>query len=228
MKIAIISDIHSNFTYLQSVFKKIIKEQVDRIYCLGDLVGYYDKPNEVISFIKDNNITCIKGNHEKYILKELKYDVKLEYIYGFKKQRKKITKDNLYFLKELKDEITLRIDRKEIYMTHSLPNNSEKYIYSAKDIDSDFIKKYDYYCFGHTHIPLVMYQYGTCILNPGSVGQPRDYTKKPSYVIIDFSKDVVKIQKVTINNDKYLKKIKQKGYNMRLIQILEREKNGNY
>lgn len=52
MKIALISDIHSNLFYFEKVLHEIEKENVDDIYCLGDLVGYYDKPNEVIDLIK--------------------------------------------------------------------------------------------------------------------------------------------------------------------------------
>lgn len=224
MKIALISDIHSNLFYLEEILKRIEDENVDAVYCLGDLVGYYDSPNEVINVIREKKIVCIKGNHDKYLLNELTYDISRENIYRIKMQRKILSNENLDFLRNLKDEIVLEVDNKKVYMTHSLPNDSEKYLYQIDNLNREFVSKYDYYFFGHTHIPMITYYYGTCIVNPGSVGQPRDYTDSPSYAVIDFNNDLVKIQKIKINKNEYLKKLKNNSFDERLINILQRGK----
>ncbi|WP_148789762.1 metallophosphoesterase family protein [Campylobacter concisus] len=225
MKIALISDVHSNFLYLQKVLEHIDSCGATQVYCLGDLIGYYDEPNQVIDVIRKRNITCIKGNHEKYLLGDLEYNSDKEIIYGFKKQKQEITKDNFNFLKTLKDEIVLEISNKKIYMTHSLPGNIESYLYDIGMIDSNFLKYCDYYCFGHTHIPSILYKNGTCVINPGSVGQPRDYTKQSSYAIIDFQKNNVLIQKVDQDYEFFSKKMICCGYHSSLIKILKRDKN---
>ncbi|QPH98147.1 metallophosphoesterase family protein [Campylobacter concisus] len=225
MKIALISDIHSNFFYFKNVFNSINRNDIDRIYCLGDLVGYYNEPNHVIDFIREKNIYCVKGNHEKYLLGELKYDIENEIIYGFKRQIKELSSENLSFLMSLKDEIVLKEGDKIIYMTHSLPNNAEKYLYNTHELGSNFLKSYNYYCFGHTHIPSILYKNGTCIINPGSVGQPRDCTKQSSYVIIDFQRNSVLIQKVDQDFNTFSKQLSYNGYHDSLIKILKRDKN---
>lgn len=225
MKIALISDIHANLFYLTKVLEQIEKDQVDNIYCLGDLIGYYDKPNEVIDLIRKKNIICIKGNHEKYLLGELEYNINNEEIYGIKKQRKIITKNNYDFLNDLAENIEVMISDKSFYITHSLPNDSLSYIYDLRDLDKSFLSKYDYYCFSHTHIPIISYQYGTCIINTGSVGQPRDYTAKPSYIVIDIKYDSVVLKKVNVDNQDYLKSLVENKYHNSLIKILNRGKN---
>ena len=64
MKVAIISDIHANVIALKAVLKDIEEQQVDSVYCVGDLVGYAPFPNEVIDLIKEKNIPTVMGNYE--------------------------------------------------------------------------------------------------------------------------------------------------------------------
>lgn len=225
MKIAIISDIHSNLRYLTSVLVDIDGEVVDQIYCLGDLVGYYDEPDGVISLIRERKIKAIKGNHDKYLLGELDYNLEKDRLYNLNKQKHIISENNLEFLTSLPSEIVLKLSGKNIYMTHSLPSNCEQYIYNVQDLSVELIKHYDYYFLGHTHIPLVTMHYGTYIINPGSVGQPRDYTNKPSYAIVDLVQDTVLIKKVSVDNERYIKELESKGYDNKLIDILNRGKN---
>ena len=223
MKIALISDIHSNLFYLEEAIKQIEKEQVDNIYCLGDLVGYYDNPNKVIDLIREKNIICIKGNHEKYLLGKLKYNVNNENIYRIKVHRDIVTDVNLKYLSNLEEELKFKINNKQLYMTHSLPNDCMRYLYNVKNLNKEFTSKYDYYFFGHTHIPMITYQYGTCIVNPGSIGQPRDHTKKPSFAIVNLGKDSVTLNKVTVDIKTYCKGLNHRGYDESLIEILKRD-----
>ena len=224
MKIAIISDIHSNYFYFKKVIHQIEKYSVDEIYCLGDLIGYYDRPNEVIELIVNKNIKCIKGNHEKYLLGEITYHKKKENIYRMEKQKRALSIENLDFIKSLPDFIEKEIGNKNFYLTHSLPNDTTSYISSLHDLDSINLKSYDYYCFGHTHIPLISFHYGACILNPGSIGQPRDYTRKLSFIIVNTENQEVDLYQVDLKISSYINQLKKMNYPKSLIKILEREK----
>ena len=64
MKIAIIADIHSNLEAFEAVLKDIKSKEIDKIICLGDIVGYGSSPNECIELIKKNGIQSIQGNHD--------------------------------------------------------------------------------------------------------------------------------------------------------------------
>ena len=75
-------------------------------------------------------------------------------------------------------------------MTHSMPSDTETYL-NSQSTWSRISKDFDYYLYGHTHRCNVQYHYGTCLLNPGSVGQPRDYNASPSYAVIDLSREII-------------------------------------
>ena len=224
MKIILISDIHANAFYFREFFNTIARESYDRIICLGDLVGYYDEPNEVIDLCRQYNIECIKGNHEEYLFGTLKYKESQEHIYRIKLHRDILSFDNKKYLKELPSEIIITDDSVSIYCTHALPANSAKYLYNPSEILDEYIQGYDYYCSGHTHIPYIQYTHGTCVVNPGSIGQPRDYTSEPSYVIIDLLKKEVLIKKIRVDTDIYIEKLQEKNIDIKLIDILRRKK----
>ena len=78
MNIAFISDIHGNFSALSAVLKKVKKLKIKKIYCLGDIVNYYYEPDKCIDLLQKNNVTCIKGNHEKILFETYKSKLKLQ------------------------------------------------------------------------------------------------------------------------------------------------------
>ena len=199
MNIILISDIHANAFYFSTLLEEIKGEKADRIICLGDLVGYYDQPNEVINLCRDNNIECIQGNHEEYLLEKLNYRKDKEDIYRIKLHNEWLTIENRNFISQMPKEIILNYENISMYCTHSLPEDTSKYLYNPNEISDEHIKGHDYYCSGHTHIPYIQYKYGTCIVNPGSIGQPRDYTSMPSYAVVDIKKKEVKIKKVEVD-----------------------------
>lgn len=222
MKIGLISDIHSNYNFLLEVMEHLENEKVDKIYCLGDLVGYYDKPNEVISFIKNNKIESVIGNHDSYILEKLKYNLDRDDLYRIGFQKDILSIENRNFLDSLPMYIETKIENKNYLFTHSFPNNCENYIYNPNEIDKSIIQDVDYYCFGHTHIPMITFYYGTMFINPGSIGQTRDYTKKSSYAIIDTDLDSAYIRKVGVNSDSYTNLLINHNFNKQVIDILNR------
>ena len=98
MKLGVISDIHGNYLALEKVISKIKLFNVDKILFLGDSVGYLCYPNEVISLLIENNIQCIKGNHEQMLLGELEYNRESEKIYQHRKTMRIITPSNLDYM----------------------------------------------------------------------------------------------------------------------------------
>ena len=101
-KIAFISDIHGNYPALKAVLQDIDSLHVEKVYCLGDLVGYYSQINEVINTIKSRKIECILGNHDyamihnKGIIDRSKTCTNV-----LTKQLGYISSDNLDFLRSL-------------------------------------------------------------------------------------------------------------------------------
>ena len=67
MKTAFISDIHGNYEALTSVLAEIDRLGVERIYCAGDVVGYYSQINECCRELREREIPCVMGNHDWYM-----------------------------------------------------------------------------------------------------------------------------------------------------------------
>jgi len=189
MRIAFISDIHSNLEALQAVLDDIKKERVKHIYCLGDIVGYGANPNEVIELLKKLNIPSVQGNHD-FAVPDLKDFNKFnQYAQVALKFTQKVLKtENKEFLKNLPETNTLTTVGLTFFFAHGSPDDPHwEYIFpTTPEVRlKKFLEKYDVVVLGHTHIPFYKKFGRKLIMNPGSVGQPRDGIPEASYAIID-------------------------------------------
>lgn len=211
MRIAFISDIHGNFEALKAVLEDIKKLKIDKIYCLGDIVNYYYEPHKCINILIKKKIICIKGNHENILFKTLKNKKNKNYyskIYGHSIDIniEKLKKNHIVFLKKLKKKLTIKIKNLKIILAHGSPWSVDTYIYpNFKNKIKKALMKYgaDYIFLGHTHIPMnIKINRKTTIVNPGSVGQPRNKSNNACWAIFDY-----KNRKINFRVTKY-KKIK--------------------
>ncbi|MFC2150348.1 metallophosphoesterase family protein [Calditrichota bacterium] len=187
MRLAIISDIHANLPALEVVHESIKLKGVDRILCLGDMVGYGARPQECVDFIRDNEILAVKGNHDEAaaadsILKNFN-PLAGEAV---KWTRLALSEDARSYLDKL--PLTLRIE--DVTLAHSSPNDPElwNYLFKIQDAEPHFAHFDTEVCFvGHTHYPVEFGEPGGSkrIINVGSVGQPRDRNNKASYGLYD-------------------------------------------
>ncbi len=209
MKIAFISDIHSNLIALEEVLSSIGKI---RTICLGDLVGYNPFPNEVVEIIKERKITCIMGNHDYAVLTG---DVAWFNPIAAKAilwTRKILKKENFEFLGKLKTSFI----EDGIYCVHGSPLNPlEEYVFP--DYPTTLLKEFlriaktKIIAIGHTHMPFVRYLEDGIIFNAGSVGQPRDGDPRACYAVFDTKNENVEIVRVEYNIDKVAKEIVKAG-----------------
>ena len=194
MKIALISDIHGNYDALKEVFKEIDKLKIKEVYCLGDIVNYYYEPDKCINLLIKKKVKCIKGNHEKIFLKSLKNKTLRNFFasrYGnsIHINHEKIKKKHLNFIKSLPNRINVRIGNKKTIITHGAPWKIDFYFY--KNTQAKWIKKIKKYnkeifILGHTHYPMSLkLDNKRKIINPGSIGQPRNKSKKACWAIIN-------------------------------------------
>ncbi len=205
MRYAIISDIHSNLEALSAVISKIAGLKADRILCLGDIVGYNSNPNEVIDILKSEKAQCIIGNHDAAAcsLKEPD-DFNPLARTAILWTREELTEESRTFLKKLPSE--LPVD--DFFIFHGSIHDTDRYILYKEDIKENFqlLKKLTGQprigFFGHTHVRTAYIDYRDVIsvdlsfelsisplrkylINPGSVGQPRDYDPRASFLIYD-------------------------------------------
>ncbi|QRN84169.1 metallophosphoesterase family protein [Chloroflexota bacterium] len=204
MRTLILSDVHSNLTALQAVLDDAAP--FDRVFCLGDVVGYGPDPNECIDALRElAELACVKGNHDAAILGEIDIHafnndarVSLEWLVS------QLTPENYRWLRERPEK--LEIDA--FTLAHGSPRNPVWEYVMELSIARRNMDMFDtQFCLvGHTHIPCIfkmddetadstnLYLIGPdqpfklnlkSIVNPGSVGQPRDHNPLSSYMIYD-------------------------------------------
>lgn len=204
MRILVISDVHANYTALEAVLAQA--GQIDEAWCLGDLVGYGPDPNMVIEEIRGlPHLTCMLGNHDVAIIGRMELS-------AFNGDARRsltwtsnvLTADNMDFLRTLPHTTEVRGD---VTLAHGSPRDPVwEYILNTLSARLNFEYFGTPYCFvGHSHIQSVfqldekndrvsmtltkvgqpLQLHPRLILNPGSVGQPRDRDPRAAYAIYD-------------------------------------------
>ncbi|MGD9569166.1 MAG: metallophosphoesterase [Sedimentibacter sp.] len=212
-KLIFISDIHGNIEALKSIIKDIKDKQIslENIYCLGDLVGYGPRPNEVIELIRQYNIKTILGNYDEAVgfylptcgcnIDTPNDKIKTQNSLSWTGQH--TLENNKEFLRDLEEQITLEINGYGLLLTHASPysindyvyeNNTEKQEEIAENLEEDII------VFGHTHYPYYKKINDKLFINAGSVGRPKDGDNRACYCIVEIGA-VVNIQFVRVPYD---------------------------
>ena len=202
MRIAVITDIHANLHALEAVLAAIDDQAVDELWCLGDLVGYGPRPNECVSLVRERASVCLAGNHDLVVLGKIDLSAFAgEAAAAAEWTRTELDPESVEFLAGL--EPSGRAPSTELF--HG----------SARDPIWDYVTDDEsaWWTFkatseplvlvGHSHIALEISEgdrlhggkaaAGTTvelggarrILNPGSVGQPRDGDPRAAWLVID-------------------------------------------
>lgn len=215
MKIAILSDVHSNFVALKEVLNDIRKEKISQIYSLGDIVGVYPQFKEVVTTFIENNIVSILGNYDKACISENTETGILYLRQGLSEEQKKIyfwsynnlDENSKIFLKSLPIKIKLEFEKHKVLLVHGSPNSMSKYIYP--DTPSLYLDSMlrenncNIIICGHTHIPMTIKTAEGYFVNPGSVGMPKNGSPEATYLIANFNSEEpeFKIKKVSFDNN---------------------------
>lgn len=201
MKIGIISDIHSNLEALQTVLEKM--PSVDPIICAGDIVGYGANPNECVGLIKDRNIRCVLGNHDRAVLTGDTSWFNPLAAKAVHWTRNALHSECREFLAGLPEKLSFDFDFPLLVVHGSPMNPVEEYVLEERGARRCFeAAKQDLIIIGHTHVAQsfslgktvetgyykgggVLNLGGRTIINAGSVGQPRDGNWMASYAVIE-------------------------------------------
>ncbi len=226
MKIAVISDIHSNLVALRTALSHIKLQQVDRIICLGDAVGYGPRPNECVELLRRNSYICLMGNHDHAVLGL----TDTRYFNSYAREavewtRSVLTPENLDYLRNL----PFFFSENDFLFVHSTPLHPEdwEYIFSENQA-RDYIKQMKQrICFvGHSHVPMVFPEHERSyyreesilefreqkyIVNVGSVGQPRDHDPRLCYVLFDTESGWLKFVRLKYDYEETAREILEKG-----------------
>lgn len=240
MRYAVISDIHSNLEALTAVLQEISRLKTDLIFCLGDIVGYGPNPNECIEIVRREGITCILGNHDAVAAGIEEPDD----FSPFARQailwtRERLDPTNLDFLTHL-PRVRLVQD---MFMFHGSVHDTNHYILDTEDVKENFGLLSSIQgrprigFFGHTHARITFSLYKGVIeiehadrillwsekmylINPGSVGQPRDGDPRASFCIYDTAERSLRFHRADYNIPLCQEKIIRHGLPARLAERL--------
>ncbi len=215
----ILSDMHGNHDALQAVLRRVRRKRFDATLVLGDLVGYGAGPNQVVEAIRDlpGTVHRIRGNHDKVIAGiEDGENFNHAALAAARWTTEHLTPANLRFVREL-PQGPVEIDG-DFSICHGSPLDEDQYVFSMFDAWEIFSRHAgDLTFFGHTHVPsmfairgretkvaLLRGDSGTIqieagvryLINPGSIGQPRDRDPRAAYMTYDSKRKLVRWQRV--------------------------------
>lgn len=178
--LALIADIHGNYTALREVLREIDRLGIEDVYCLGDVAGYYTEVNECCEELRRRNIPTVMGNHDWYMAAKSFCPRSNSVNDCLKYQRTIITPDNFDWLAAR--PLFLRVG--ELSLLHGgWTDPIDEYL----EPSAEYFARIEGRCFasGHTHRQVIQAFGERLYCNPGSVGQPRDNDPRAAFATFD-------------------------------------------
>ena len=207
MRIPLFSDVHANQQALDAVWEDNIKSvHPEAVCCLGDLVGYGPNPNEVVQFVRMNNVPTLMGNYDKGVGFDLD-DCGCVYQHPDDIARGKVSlkwalentsPPNKTFLRELPMTIHVKYAGKHLIFVHGSPIAISECPFADRP-EATFVRiasaaDCDLLLFGHTHLPYKKQVGDTLLVNTGSVGKPKDGGPRTGYVVLTLKTDTTNVE----------------------------------
>jgi putative phosphoesterase len=198
MRILLLADIHANWPALQAV----ASEPHDVCLCLGDLVDYALEPAPCIDWVRHNADQTVRGNHDHGVAQNVTITGRsgFKYLTGVTRPltRERLGEADLRYLARLPLSRMLTLENTRFLLVHATPRDPldeygpadvEFWARRLQNVEADVV------CVGHTHQPFVLEVGDKLVINPGSVGQPRDGDPRASCAIIeDYKVDLRRIE----------------------------------
>ncbi|HEY3566900.1 MAG TPA: metallophosphoesterase family protein [Thermoanaerobaculia bacterium] len=214
MRYLILSDMHANWDAFETVLRRARRKRYEAVLVLGDLVGYGGAPNQVVEAVRrlGPRLFTVRGNHDKVVAGiDSGGNFNQTALTAAQWTTGRLTPGNLRYVRDL-PQGPLKVEE-GVAICHGSPLDEDTYVFS--DVDAwEIFSRYEMPVtfFGHTHIPslfwlegrllgvkalrgtsgrIVLSPGGRYLINPGSIGQPRDRDPRASYMIYDSKKRVV-------------------------------------
>lgn len=241
MRYGLIADLHANIEALSEVFKALDQLSVDHVVCLGDIVGYAATPTECIDLLRERKVRSISGNHDRYVTGTTPMvDIRQDTAQAVEWTKGVLQPGHLGFLQGLPKQ---RLAEPSIMLVHGSPRHEDEYILGVREMTENLQLLISHHAdvkvcfFGHTHHPVVVAQ-GTLItsipedkkvaldrgktylINPGSVGQPRDGVNRSAFGVFDTLTWTMEFYRVPYNIQSIQDKIRAAGLSERFASRL--------
>jgi len=211
MKIAFISDVHANLPALEAVMDDMTFRSIGTVYCAGDILGYYTFPDQTVELLKKKGVVCIAGNHDRAVLVGTKGMNSIA-ASAIEWTRENMSPGSFEFIRELPNSVHRPVGGVMTAVHHGSPRSMSEYIFEEHVNDELLdIAGARMLVLGHTHVPYVAHFAKGNVLNPGSVGQPRDGDNRASYAIWDPVESRIEIVRVEYDREPVMNGIREAG-----------------
>ena len=206
MKVGVISDVHSNRIALDAVLDDM--PPVEALLCAGDVVGYNPWPADCVDTISDRTAACVMGNHDRAVVAETPFAFNGMAKAGVEHSRAELNDLQRDWLAHLPDSCLACDGRVKI--VHGHPDNPDHYTY-PEEFDADMLGDEDVLVMGHTHVQHHETYDDGIVMNPGSVGQPRDGNPDAAYAVLDLDELTVDERRVEYDIEAVQEAVRETG-----------------
>ena len=196
-QVTIFGDIHGNMPALKAVWAEMDKRELDKRFCLGDLVGYGVQPDDVVDFIRKHDVPTLMGNYDEGVGHDsddcgCAYRTPEAQALGEQSiawSNAHVTAENKAYLRNLPMTMTMMLNKLRVTLVHGSPRRINEYLYEDRPESSierlfDMIGADVLVC-GHTHKPYDRsFPSGRRLINAGSVGKPKDHDPRAGFVVL--------------------------------------------
>ena len=184
MLVGVISDVHANRVALRAVLEDM--PEVDRLVCAGDVVGYNPWPADCVDALRDRDVPTVAGNHDRAVVTGTGFGGNGMAQAGVEHAREVLDGDRLAWLEGLPAE--RRVLDGRVKLVHGHPDDPDRYTlpeqFAPGMLDAERVL-----VLGHTHLQAHRTFDAGVVVNPGSVGQPRDGDPRAAYAVLDLPAD---------------------------------------
>jgi predicted phosphodiesterase len=228
MRLGIFSDIHANYEALSAALQSFRHDSIDEYHCLGDVVGYGGSPNECAGIVRDLATNTILGNHDAAVAGRMDYSYYYEAARNaLDEHTRMLSSSNLAWLKTL--PYSARVESADLELCHGSPVRLEEFDYifapeQARECLPVLDEMAQLTLIGHSHLCKVFALTPTTVeelpasevtlepdkkyvISVGSVGQPRDYDNRASYVVFDVDKRVLEFKRIEYDVEAAARKV---------------------
>lgn len=206
MRVGVIADIHANLPALEAVLEDL--PAVDVLVCAGDVIGYNPWPGECVDVLVDRGVHTVMGNHDRMLVTGGNFVGNRMARAGIDHAREVLTDDQRAWLAGLPPERRLFDGR--LHLVHGHPDDPDRYTY-PDEFGPDLLGTEAVLVLGHTHLQAYDVSPAGVVLNPGSVGQPRDGDPRAAYAVLDLDGPTVDAGRVPYDIDAVRAAVREAG-----------------
>jgi putative phosphoesterase len=215
MKVGVVSDIHSNLVALEAVLADM--PDVDRLVCAGDVVGYNAWPAECVAVLRERNVPTVMGNHDRMVATGRNFRGNGMAQAGVEYADAELNDVQRTWVENLPRERTFADGRLKV--VHDHPEDQDRYTY-PDEFSPALLGDEDALVLGHTHVQHhERYDEGV-VVNPGSVGQPRDRDPRAAYAVLDLENLSVEERRVEYDVERVADAVRAAGLPSRTAERL--------